>query len=40
MKKGQVISGTVERIDFPNKGIVRTEEGEVCVVKMRCPVRK
>lgn len=32
MKKGQIIEGTVERIDFPNKGIVKTEEG-VCVVK-------
>ena len=27
MKKGQIIEGTVERIDFPNKGIVVTEEG-------------
>lgn len=40
MKKGQVISGTVERIDFPNKGIVRTEEGEVCVVKNALPGQK
>lgn len=22
MKKGQIIEGTVERMDFPNKGIV------------------
>lgn len=46
MKKGQVIEGTVQRIDFPNKGIVETAEG-VCVVKnvlpgqkVRCTVNK
>lgn len=39
MKKGQIIEGTVERIDFPNKGIVRTEEG-VCVVKNALPGQK
>ena len=33
MKKGQELTGIVERVDFPNKGIVRTEEGQ-CVVKM------
>lgn len=37
MKKGQVISGVVERIDFPNKGIVRTTEGELCIVKNALP---
>lgn len=36
MKKGQVLSGVVERVDFPNKGIVRAEEG-VCVVKNSLP---
>lgn len=46
MKKGQVLEGIVTRIDFPNKGIVETEEG-VCVVKnalpgqrVRCMVNK
>ncbi|MCD7954355.1 MAG: 23S rRNA (uracil(1939)-C(5))-methyltransferase RlmD [Lachnospiraceae bacterium] len=31
MKKGQILEGTVERVDFPNKGIVRTDEGTVMV---------
>ncbi len=31
MKKGQVYEATVERVDFPNKGIARTEEGAVTV---------
>lgn len=39
MKKGQIISGTVERIDFPNKGIVVTKEG-TCVVKNALPGQK
>lgn len=26
MKKGQIVTGMVERVDFPNKGIVRVEE--------------
>ena len=29
MKKGQVYVGIVERVDFPNKGIVKVGEGEV-----------
>lgn len=36
MKKGQTLKGIVERVDFPNKGIVRTEEGH-CVVKNSLP---
>ncbi|MDE6603062.1 MAG: class I SAM-dependent RNA methyltransferase [Lachnospiraceae bacterium] len=32
MKKGQIIEGIVERMDFPNKGIVICGEG-VCTVK-------
>ncbi|MCM1127192.1 MAG: 23S rRNA (uracil(1939)-C(5))-methyltransferase RlmD [Lachnospiraceae bacterium] len=36
MKKGQVLTGIVERVDFPNKGIVNTQEG-VCVVKNVLP---
>lgn len=39
MKKGQVVTGIVERVDFPNKGIVKTEEG-VCVVKNALPGQK
>lgn len=31
MKKGQILEGKIERVDFPNKGIVRTEEGTVIV---------
>ncbi len=36
MKKGQVYSGIVERVDFPNKGIVKVEE-ETCVIKNSLP---
>lgn len=39
MKKGQIIMGTVERIDFPNKGIVSSDEG-ICVVKNALPGQK
>lgn len=46
MKKGQILEGIVTRTDFPNKGIVETEEG-ICVVKnalpgqrVRCSVNK
>lgn len=46
MKKGQILEGIVQRIDFPNKGIVETEEG-ICIVKnvlpgqrIRCSVSK
>lgn len=39
MKKGQIIEGTVERMDFPNRGIVVCEEG-VCTVKNALPGQK
>lgn len=39
MKKGQIIEGVVERIDFPNKGILSCEEG-VCTVKNVLPGQK
>lgn len=39
MKKGQMIEGRVERMDFPNKGIVVCEEG-VCTVKNALPGQK
>ena len=39
MKKGQIIEGTVERIDLPNKGIVSMQDG-ICVVKNALPGQK
>ena len=39
MKKGQIIEGIVERMDFPNKGIVACGEG-VCTVKNALPGQK
>ena len=40
MKKGQIIEGVVKRIDFPNKGVVETEDGSVCIVKNALPGQK
>ena len=37
MKKGQIVEGKVSYVDFPNKGIVVTEEGEKAVVKNVLP---
>ncbi len=37
MKKGDVIQGFVERVEFPNKGIVRTQDGERIIVKNTIP---
>lgn len=39
MKKGQVYEASVERVDFPNKGIVRTGDGTV-IVKNSLPGQK
>lgn len=39
MKKGQVYEAAVERVDFPGKGIARTEEGAV-IVKNCLPGQK
>lgn len=39
MKKGQVLTGIVDRVDFPNKGVVITEEG-ICIVKNVLPGQK
>lgn len=39
MKKGQIMEGIVEYVDFPNKGIVHTEEGKV-IVKNAIPGQK
>lgn len=33
MKKGQIIEGIIERVEFPNKGIIKTEEGKQIIVK-------
>ena len=33
MKKGQVVEGIIERVEFPNKGIITTEEGKQVIVK-------
>ena len=33
MKKGQTGEGIVKKIEFPNKGIIYTEDGEKVVVK-------
>lgn len=39
MKKGQVCEGIVERVDFPNKGVVRTGE-DIVIVKNSLPGQK
>ena len=33
LKKGQIIEGIIERVEFPNKGIVITDEGKQIIVK-------
>ena len=33
MKKGQIVEGIIERVDFPNKGILRAEDGTRVIVK-------
>ncbi len=40
MKKGQRVTGIVTEVDFPNKGHVRTEEGENLLVKNVLPGQK
>ncbi|MCM1252986.1 MAG: class I SAM-dependent RNA methyltransferase [Clostridium sp.] len=39
MKKGQVIEGIVQRVDFPNKAVVESKDG-LCVVKNALPGQK
>lgn len=39
MKKGQIYEGIVEKVNFPNKGIVRVGE-ETCIVKNSLPGQK
>ena len=40
MKKGFRGEGLVERVDFPNKGVVVTEDGERVIVKNSIPGQK
>ena len=40
MKKGQIAEGIVEKVDFPNKGVVVTDEGDCVVVKNTIPGQK
>ena len=37
MKKGQIAEGIVTKVEFPNKGIVLTDEGERVIVKNTIP---
>lgn len=37
MKKGQIAEGNVTTVEFPNKGIVMTDEGERVIVKNTIP---
>lgn len=39
MKKGQIVEGTVEKVAFPNKGVLACEEGKV-IVKNVIPGQK
>ncbi len=39
MKKGQIVEGIIQRVDFPNRGICETELGEV-IVKNTIPGQK
>ena len=40
MKKGESVTGIVERVDFPCKGIVKTDDGSFCTVKNVLPGQK
>lgn len=40
MKKGQIAEGIVERVEFPNKGIVYTADGDRVIVKNTIPGQK
>ncbi|WP_347105070.1 23S rRNA (uracil(1939)-C(5))-methyltransferase RlmD [Mediterraneibacter gnavus] len=41
MKKGQVLEGTIEKVEFPNKGVVTVaEEGKFVIVKNGIPGQK
>ncbi len=40
MKKGQIVEGVISRVEFPNKGILVTQEGTQVVVKNGIPGQK
>ena len=41
MKKGQILEGYIERVDFPNKGFAVVEdEGKKVIVKNTVPEQK
>lgn len=40
MKKGQIIEGIIERVDFPNKGVVPVDGGKTVIVKNGVPGQK
>lgn len=40
MKKGQIAEGIVERVEFPNKGIAYTADGDRVIVKNTIPGQK
>ena len=37
MKKGQIAEGIVKKVEFPNKGVVVTDEGDRVIVKNTIP---
>ncbi len=37
MKKGDIVEGRIERVDFPNKGVMHTGDGECVIVKNTIP---
>lgn len=40
MKKGETGEGTIQKVEFPNKGIICTEDGERVIVKNGVPGQK
>ncbi len=40
MKKGTISEGMIEKVEFPNKGTIRTEDGEKVIVKNGVPYQK
>ncbi len=40
MKKGQIVEGVVEYVEFPNKGVLTMEDGKKVIVKNTIPGQK
>ena len=40
MKKGEIREGTIQKAEFPNKGLLETEDGEKVIVKNGIPGQK